>query len=113
MSPQERAFVAKQRAIVAQRSSSRDRAQMPICSSSSWPLQTKVCLLPFVLAFDHMMIGAAVHLDARTPCKSTTVAWCGTGARSAKCPAILPLGSTEGRNLREPPPDLMLLALHE
>jgi hypothetical protein len=53
--------------MVAQKSSSRDRAQMPISSSSSWPLQTKAAFLPFVLAFHHMMIGAAVHLDAQNP----------------------------------------------
>src|SRR6516164_7571796 len=75
-------------------------ATAPECLSVPLPLgpcRQRSVFLPFVLAFHHMMIGAAVHLDAQTRCKSTTVARCGTGARSTKCPVILPPGSNRGK----------------
>src|SRR5262249_25646543 len=67
-------------------------------------------LLPFELAFHHMMIGAAVHLDAQ-PAVSPQLSLgaepvCGLQNTQQDCRP----DRTKRRNLREPLPDHVLLA---
>jgi len=60
-----------------------------------------------------MMIGAAVHLDAK-PAVSPQLSLGAEPVRGLQnAQHYCRPDRTEGRNLREPPPDLLLLALHE